>query len=304
LQIQDSQNLSAPVSAVAGIDNYLGEGPIWSVRDQMLWWVNCEQPAELHRLAPGENGKHDVWPMPARIGGFVEKESGGLLIALADGVYDFDIDSGKLALRAKANVPAHVALHECHCDRFGRFWVGSYDHHFNSQQPAPGDGFIFRLDGDVLTPVIPGIRIANGMAFSPDGRTMYVSDSPTRVIDAYDIDSQGNLSGRREFVRMQPGEGFVDGATVDSEGGYWLAAVSAASLRRYLPDGTFDQLFELPCSNPTKLAFGGPDLRSIYVTSTKLPIPPCRRPETVAGNGGLYALQTGHVGVAESKLAD
>jgi len=115
------------VTRVFDADNYLGETPIWSVPEQALWWVNCEQEAELHRWSP-ETGAHKVWPMPSRIGGFVPKADGGLLVVLADGLYDFA--DGVLTLRVKSTLPPHIKLHECHCDRQGRFWVGAYDHHF------------------------------------------------------------------------------------------------------------------------------------------------------------------------------
>ncbi|MCB2060540.1 MAG: SMP-30/gluconolactonase/LRE family protein, partial [Novosphingobium sp.] len=95
-------------------DNYLGETPIWSIEDQALWWVNCEHPPELHRWSP-ESGEHAHWPMPQRIGGFVPKRGGGLLVALADGLYDFDPGSGALTPRVASPLPPHVKLHECHC---------------------------------------------------------------------------------------------------------------------------------------------------------------------------------------------
>lgn len=117
--------------------NYLGETPIWSVTDQALWWVNCEQPPELHRWCPAD-GSHAKWAMPLRIGGFVRKTDGGLLVALADGLYDFDPVSGALELRTASPLPSHVKLHECHCDRQGRFWIGSYDHDFPANRDARG----------------------------------------------------------------------------------------------------------------------------------------------------------------------
>src|SRR5579863_3593124 len=110
-------------------DNYLGETPIWSVAEQLLYWVNCEHPPELHCWSPA-TGKHSMWPMPQRIGGFVPKAGGGLLVALADGLYDFVPESGSLTMRVKSPLPAHVKLHESHCDRQGRFWIGGYDHDF------------------------------------------------------------------------------------------------------------------------------------------------------------------------------
>ena len=286
------------VTRVLDAGNHLGETPIWSAEEQALWWVNCEGPAELHRLAP-DTGDHHVWPMPARIGGFVPRAGGGLLVALANGLYDFDAGTGALALRVAAGLPPHIKLHECHCDRQGRFWIGSYDHRFPADRDARGGAF-FRLDGDRLTPVVPGMTVANGLAFSPDGRTMYLADSPRRLVEAFDLDpASGELSARRPFVALTPDDaGHLDGATVDAEGGYWLAMVGGAELRRYGPDGTLDRRVPLPFSNPTKPAFGGADLATLYVTSTRLAINPDR--PGFDANGGLFALEPGERGVAET----
>jgi len=280
--------------------NYLGETPIWSVADKALWWVNCQEPPEIHRWSP-ETGEHRKWDMPKRVGGFVHKQDGGLLVALADGLYDFDPRSGTLELRVPSPLPEHVKLHECHCDRQGRFWIGAYDHDFPADRNAKGACW-FRLDGDRLTPVIEGIAVANGLAFSPDGRTMYTSDSPTRSVHAYDLDPEtGALSTGRTFLQLRDGEGFVDGATVDSEGGYWLANVGAGRLRRYLPDGTLDRIVELPFTNPTKPAFGGPGLKTLYVTSTKMQMAAFKEPKME--NGPVFCLEPGEHGVAEALFA-
>jgi sugar lactone lactonase YvrE len=280
--------------------NYLGETPIWSAPEQALWWVNCEHPPELHRWHPG-SGQHDIWPMPQRIGGFVPKASGGLLVALGDGLYDFEPASGELIFRVPSPFEPHVKLHECHCDRQGRFWIGGFDQRFPADRAA-ADAAICRLDGDRLTKVIDGISVANAMAFSPDGRTMYVADSPKRRVEAYDLDpATGALSNGRVFLQLVEGEGFVDGATVDSEGGYWLANVAAGRLRRYLPDGTLERIVELPFSNPTKPAFGGPELKTLYITTTKS-VAQCFSQPTVE-NGPVFALEPGFTGVAEVPFA-
>lgn len=150
--------------------------------------------------------------------------------------------------------------------------------------------------------MIEGIAVANGLAFSPDGRTLYISDSPTRRVDAYDLDpASGAVSNRRTFIQLVEGEGFVDGATVDSEGGYWLANVGAGALRRYRPDGSLDRIVQLPFSNPTKPAFGGPDLKTLYVTSTCMAMASTMEP--TAPNGGIYALNPGETGIAEADFA-
>ena len=284
------------VTRPIAIDNYLGEGPIWSATDRALWWINCEGPAEILCWEP-DTSNVKRWAMPQRVGGFVHKEDDGLLVALADGIYDFAPATGNLVLRARAPVPAHVTLHECHCDRQGRFWVGAFDHHYPADRGA-ADAAYFRLDGDQLTPVLDGIAVSNGLAFSPDGKTMYAAASPRREVLAFDLDpATGALSNRRVFLTLEQGYGFIDGATVDAEGGYWLAVVGAGALRRYRPDGTLDREITVPCANPTKPSFGGDDLTTLYVTSTRMKINP-----NAPGNdqnGGLFALRPGEVGVAE-----
>jgi L-arabinonolactonase len=286
------------VTRVPDVDNYLGESPIWSVEDQALYWINCEQPPELHRWSYPTQA-HDKWSLPMRVGGVALRGGAQVVLALADGIYDFDLKDGSLSRKARSPQPEHVKLHECQCDRQGRLWVGSFDHHFTPANRDSKDGAFFRLDQDHLTPVYRDVSVSNGLAFSPDGRLMYVADSATRKVEAFDLDTiTGNLSGRRPFVELRQGEGFVDGAAVDAEGGYWLAAVGVGALRRYLPDGSLDRVVTLPFSNPTKPAFGGPDLDVLFVTSTKLAGLGSAGP----ANGGLYALRVGVRGVPESTV--
>ena len=282
------------------VDNHLGETPVWSAGEQALYWVNCEHPPELHRWHPA-SGEHRVWPMLRRIGGFVFKRAGGMLVALADGLYDFEPESGSLDLRATSPFPPHVSLHECLCDRQGRFWIGGFDKRYPADRSAADSGYC-RLDGDRLVPLVGGVHVSNGLAFSPDGRTMYAVTSPTRRVEAFDLDpATGALSNRRVFVELGEGEGFADGATVDAQGGYWLANVAAGALRRYLPDGRLDRVVALPFANPTKPAFGGPDLATLFVTTTQMAMPPVCEP--TAPNGPVYALEPGEQGVPETPFA-
>jgi L-arabinonolactonase len=292
-------NFNSQPTRILDLNNHLGESPLWSAEEQALYWVNCEQPPELHRWSFG-SGAHDKWLMPLRIGGLVLRRGGRVTVALADGIYDFDPTSETLSLRVKSPLPEYVKLHECQCDRQGRLWVGSYDHHFTSTNRDAKGGSFFRLDGDTLTAAIGGVSVSNGLAFSPDGRVLYATDSPTRLIEAFDLDpASGTLSRRRPFTSLPQGEGFPDGATVDAEGGYWLAAVSVGTLRRHRADGSLDRVISLPFSNPTKPAFGGPGLDIVFVTSTMLKF----GASSGEGNGGVYGLKVGAQGVPESLLA-
>lgn len=288
------------VRCVVDAGNHIGESPVWSPLEQVLWWINCEPHPAIFRWNP-ISGERRTWSMPTRVGALALKAGGGLLVALADGVYDFDPESGALDLRATSPLPAHVTLHEGHCDRQGRFWIGAFDHRFPADRGAAG-GAWFRLEDDTLVPVIEGVAVANGLAFSPDGRTMYAASTPRRVVEAFDLNpASGALSNCRTFLTLAPGDGHIDGATVDAQGGYWLAIVGMAAIRRYIPDGSFEREIALPFSNPTKPVFGGEALDTMFITSTQMRIGP--DVTSAHANGGLFALNPGFTGVAETPFA-
>lgn len=288
------------VTCVVEAGNYLGETPFWSAAEQALYWINCEKPAEIHRWSPSSD-QHSVWPMPKRVGGFVFKATGGLLVVLADGLYDFDPATGHLALRASTELPEHVSLHECQTDRQGRLWVGSFDHHYPADR-STADGFLFQFNGKSLEAVIDKVTISNGLACSPDGTVLYAVNTRDNAVDAFDLDPvNGALSNPRRFFSVPREVGFCDGAAVDCEGGYWSAIVGSGTLRRYLPDGTLDRTIVLPFSNPTRPAFGGEDLGTLYVTSTQMAIK--SDAPGYAANGGVFALRPGVAGMPETLFA-
>lgn len=273
--------------------NTVGETPVWSPSEDALYWIDCEGPPQIQRWHP-ESGEIARWEMPERCGGLVLKKGGGALVTLASGLFNFDFESGALEKRVPSPLPDHVALHECACDPTGRFWVGAIDHRVGPANMHPGGAKLFRLDDDSLVSVIKGISCANGLAFSPDGRTLYISDSTTQRCDRYDLDpASGEISNRQTFFQLDPADGFVDGATVDTEGGYWATLVYAGRLRRYLPDGTLDLEVKLPFDNPTKPAFGGSNMRTLFITSTSQSLGDV---ETSQLDGGLFAFKPGLTG--------
>ena len=155
--------------------DFLGETPIWSTEEQALYWIDCSEHT-LFRWAEEVGARR--WPMPERIGG-VALTQGGVIVVLARGVHHFDPVHGKLVLIARSGLPAHISLHDCRCDREGQLWVGAIDSTFGPDNRHPGGGALMRLDGDRLTIVVPGFTVANGLAFSPDGGTLYATDTPT-----------------------------------------------------------------------------------------------------------------------------
>jgi L-arabinonolactonase len=288
--------LTPELTRVADRGNQVGETPIWSSARNGLYWTNCEEPPEL-QFWDASSDKCRVWPVPQRLGGFVLARYGGALLALADGIYAMDLGDGALTKRV-ANDMTHASLHECRCDRTGRLWVGAIDRRVGPDNLHPGGGSFFRMEGNQLIRVMTGISCSNGLAFSPDGKTLYHTDAPTRTIFKWTLDpATGDVSNQREFVRLEAGDGFCDGATVDAEGGYWAALVFGGKIRRYLPDGTLDVEIRLPFTNPTNVAFGGPDHSTLYITTTRMSIGMPQSGEHLLG--GLYSLQTEYRGLPE-----
>ena len=279
--------------------NQIGETPIWCQAQKALYWIDCQKP-ELLRW-DSRSGEVKRWPMPERVGGIALKTGGGALVVLASGLFDFDFETGDLARRTMSPMPGNIAMHECGCDPNGRFWVGSINLDMAPGNMSPGGASLFHLEGKALVCEAEEISCANGLAFAPDGRTLYISDSSTQRCDRYAMDPQtGKLGPRETFFQLAENDGFVDGATVDAEGGYWATLVSIGKLRRYLPDGTPDIDVTLPFNNPTKLVFGGDDMRTLFITSMS---------ETLGGtnptalDGGVFAFKPGMAGTPEPLYA-
>lgn len=232
--------------------------------------------------------------MPKRIGAVALTGGDELLVALADGVYLFDPNSVEVSLVAAAPHSETVVLHEGKCDRQGRFWIGSLSKRMQSHGEL-GGAFIYRLEGNRLLPQIGGLSVANGMAWSPDGSTFYHTDTPTGLVWSYDYDVRsGAITGRREFLQLSLHSGMADGAAVDTEGRYWLALYRGGKIVGYLPSGATDREVPLPVSQPTMPAFGGSNMATMFVTSTRYV------GAEAPGYGDLFAVDAGVMGIAET----
>jgi sugar lactone lactonase YvrE len=250
-----------PVS-VCDIHATLGEGPVWVVRDQALWFVDIEQH-KVHRFDPA-GGSLRSWDAPRQVGWILPADDGAMVAGLQDGIYRLDPASGDFALLAEVEADASGnRLNDATTDAAGRIWFGSMD---IGQAEATGRFYVFDR-GKVSDTGLPPVPITNGPALSPDGRLLYHTDTLGQTIRVSEIGGDARLGPARPFVRFAAGEGYPDGPTVDAEGCLWTGLYAGWEARRYAPDGALLERARFPVSNVTKLAFGGPDLRTVYATS-------------------------------------
>ncbi len=277
----------------------IAESLLWEPSQQALYWMDVKAPA-LYRLDPATMGQQ-TWPLPADIGAFALLEGEAALVALRTGLFRLSFATG--SLDPLAPPPFDPALHrfnEGMVDAAGRFWVGAmFDplpgHERHPREPATLNVWTAAA-GLVGQP--DAAELHNGMAWSPDGKLMYLSHSNERVVYAlpFDVDA-GHLGPHREFVTIPEGAGIPDGAAVDEEGAYWCALHGGGRLRRYAPDGTLLEEIRLPVSQPTTCAFGGPDLSTLYLSSASDKLGPAQR-DREPHAGGLFRLETNVRGVA------
>lgn len=273
-----------------------GERPGWSVSERKLYWVDMRAPA-LHAFDP-VTGEDDCWEMPSWIGCYAQCESGGLVVTLRTGLYAFDTRSG--ALRGLAHAPydsRRFCFNDGRCDRQGRFLAGPMFSPLGASTVAasgPEESPVWRYDGrECWTAVTSPVRISNGLAWSPDGRTLYHADTAKKAVWALDYDpATGEAENPRLFARVLEGapDAGPDGACVDRDGFYICAVFGAGCLLRFDPNGRLERRIELPARFPTMPALGGEALDTLYVTSASFPIPPAER-SAHPDAGGLFAVE-------------
>jgi sugar lactone lactonase YvrE len=247
--------------------NALGEGPLWDVEEQRLYWIDSYGPAVYSCDIKGNDRKR--WALPEPVGSLALRAKGGAVVSLRNGFHALDFQSGQVTLIAETQ-PGELAprLNDGKVDRQGRFIAGSMDY-----EERAGVGKLFRLDADLLVHELDaGIICSNGPCWSLDGKTLYFADTGRRLIYAYDYDTEtGNVRSRRIFTSFEGQRGLPDGATVDSEGFVWSCEVYSGRLIRFDPNGVVDRIVGLPVQSTTSLTFGGPNLDIAFVTSMARP---------------------------------
>ncbi len=246
----------------------LSEGPRWHEERQELLWVDI-LGREMHRGRLAANGalEHlETISIDRHIGAVAPAIEGGYVLAAGPGFLFVD-DAGAIheLVQPEAGRP-EVRMNDGACDPQGRFWAGSM-----AYDESPGAGSLYRLELDgSCTTVLTGLTISNGIGWSPDATTMYLSDSGTGCVDAFRYNgSTGAISERRTLVQIdQPGVA-PDGLTVDEHGGIWVALWGGAAVNRYGPDGSLLATLPIPAELPTSCAFGGPELATLFVTTAR-----------------------------------
>ena len=259
----------------------LGESPFWHPHERALYWLDIPGRTVLRTRGDGDAASVERWRLPSEPGCMAPARSGGLVLALRDGIYRARDWGGELVLLARAEYDTHtMRFNDGKCDALGRFWAGTLN-----EAKDRANATLYCLDArggrePVLTPMANEATTANGLAFAPDGGTLYWADTAAHAVRAWDWAPEPNvLSKPRVFARFDgkpdgwtsdagsPYGGRPDGAAVDAAGDYWVAMFEGAQLLRFMPTGEQVEAIALPSQCPTMPCFGGDDLRTLFVTS-------------------------------------
>jgi sugar lactone lactonase YvrE len=279
------------------LGDHLGEGPHWDDRVGELLWVDITR-GRIHAWRPTD-GPARTEQLDGEVSAVVPRaDAPGHVVAAGHRLLLRDGEAERTLAVVEEDLPDN-RFNDCKCDPQGRLWAGTM-----SKTRAPGVAALYRLaPGGELERVIEGTTISNGLAWSPAGDTMYFIDSTTQRVDALDFDTAtGDVGDRRTLIEIDPADGLPDGMTVDDEGGIWVCLFGGAAIRRYTPDGRLDATIPLPTTSPTSPVFGGPDLRTLYITTARHRLTPDQlAAEPLAG--ALLALDTGIRGLPGNRFA-
>ncbi len=290
----------ADIRVVVPSRNIIGESPIWDPKSGRLFLVDIKGQA-IHILDPAGDA-YRSFDLPDMVTSLSTRAAGGLILTLRKTFAFFDPETGALEILAdpEPDRPDN-RFNDGKCDRQGRLWAGT----MGAKDWLAETGALYRFNADQrITCMQDRVKCSNGTGWSPDGRTMYHTESFRYTIFAYDFDPpSGEIANRRPFAPIDAAAGgFPDGLTVDAEGFVWSAQPVWGRLVRYDPDGRIERIIELPVSRGTSCIFGGPDYRTLFVTTaTETLTPEQLREEPLAGS--LLALEPGMQGLPETPFA-
>ena len=285
------------VEVAVAAENQLGEGVIWSPQLSRVLWADIPGKS-MWSFDPATNS-HTKTDLGERLSAVVMLSRSKMLVAFASGLAYVDVETGKRTeiTKIEPDMPT-TRLNDAKLDRQGRFVVGTMDETEQDRRPI---GQVWSFDGRSEPRILfGGVRISNGIAFSPDGSLMYFADTPTKRIDVFDYDiATGTPSNRRVFVELSADSGYPDGSTVDSEGCLWNAEWGGSRIVRYTPKGKIDRVIALPAPLITCCAFGGPGLSTLFVTSARTGLDE-KAIATAPLSGALFAINVGIQGLKDA----
>ncbi len=276
--------------------NTLGEGILWNEEEQSLYWSDIDEK-KLYRWNSGA-GETEVKPLPDKLASFAFRKEGGFLFAFASSFAYGSWDSDELQwIESIHPEGSPVRLNDGRCDRQGRFIVGDFD----PDNLKRGNTYRVDTDGTVST-LFEGISCANSTCFSPEGNTMYFTDTPEGVITSYNYNTEKGIpQNPRTFVSLAEQPGNPDGSIVDAEGCLWNAQWGGSRIVRYTPEGNIDRVIEMPVKNITCMCFGGKELSTLYVTTARAGLSE-KELETLPLAGCVFSIHTDVHGLNESRF--
>jgi sugar lactone lactonase YvrE len=283
---------------VIAAGNQLGASPVWRPEENALYWVDIPKGVIARYVL--STGARSCWQLPAPIGSFAFRRSGGVIAALKTGIFFYDLETGQHSLiESPETEMTQNRFNEGKCDPKGRFWAGT----MNEVIRGKPDGTLYRLSADQkLATILEQLTVPNGLAWSPDGKIMYFADTRRHVIYQFDYDlDDGMPHHQRVLVDLSSYQGLPDGATVDTDGCLWSAMFSGGRIVRYTPTGKIDRVIGLPVTQVNSLTFGDSDLRTLFVVTSKhLLNETGLAAQPLAGD--IFAIDAGVAGLPESRF--
>ncbi|MES1191115.1 MAG: SMP-30/gluconolactonase/LRE family protein [Steroidobacter sp.] len=287
--------MTREVECVWPLGAQLGEGAMWSAEEGALWFVDIKG-RHIHRFHEA-SGETRTWTTPEFSAFIFPASNGKFMCGLKSGLYEFEPASGTFTLRVRVDAEyRNNRLNDGYVDQSGRLWFGTMD---NLERNPTGSLYCFsdsqirRMDMNYI--------VTNGPTISPDGKTLYHIESTKRIVYAFDVDGRGMLDNKRIFVKIDEPNDYPDGPAVDVDGNVWIAMFGGWGVRCYSPQGKLLQVIKLPVANCTKVAFGGDDLKTLYVTTASVALTDEQRKQQPLA-GGLFRVRVDVPGMMQNKF--
>jgi sugar lactone lactonase YvrE len=299
--------MKTEIHCIISSKDKLGEGCLWDAASQCLWWLDIARPTRIQRLNP-VTGEHKVWTSPLLLTAIAKRKSGGFIVGGEVGVYGFDPVSGATTLfcSPEAEIPLN-RMNDGSCDPQGRLWIGSMMQNIGPEGEdldiTADTGKLFRVAADASFETMESsVGVSNGPCWSPDGKIFYFSDSKNQIIYAYDFHGDNGSISNRRVLNDSKDYGYPDGATVDAEGYIWSARWEGSCVLRIDPNGRIDRVVEIPATRVTCPVFGGADLDTLYLTTSRAHVDAATLAR-YSDQGGVFAFKPGMKGILKNEFA-